>query len=369
MGPSLAVPALRSCSRPLVLQEEQRALSWGRGTRLSIGGGASPIQPHTGTAVAWQLLTSLVSLSRRTRLGVLSTSPHGSSGAAPAAGAPSQPGRPSPSGSTQPTGRSSSWSGWGWKESNASLPPFPYAHPTPPDQQPCPRGAVSPKLPRTGVSCPGKGSPRPLQPSDPPGVGARLGPLSPLPCRALAPCQAVPPLHGSSRVQGRPGRRCGGGERGRGDEERFPQPRLKLSPGRRACSSESRLCPPLPTAGPVPCVGMVRSLGAGGWPWGQGRFGHSPHPCSRTRGELGQSQAAPPASPWWEQAENIPGDQRTRGQGRGSPRGTRDPRWCLNHSQAEGQNPSVPHSPPPPQGQPHKRPHARHGRARPTRRW
>lgn len=39
MGPSLAVPAPRSCSRPLVLQEEQRALSWGRGTRLSIGGG------------------------------------------------------------------------------------------------------------------------------------------------------------------------------------------------------------------------------------------------------------------------------------------------------------------------------------------
>lgn len=44
-------------------------------------------------------------------------------------------------------------------------------------------------------------------------------------------------------------------------------------------------------------------------------------------------------------------------------------RWCLNHSKAEGQNPSVPHSPPPPQGQPHKWPHARHGRARPTRRW
>lgn len=215
--------------------------------------------------------------------------------------------------------------GLGEKESNACLPPFPYAHPTPPDQQPCPRGAVSPKLPRTGVSCPGKGSPRPLQPSDPPGVGARLGPLSPLPCRALAPCQAVPPLHGSSRVQGRPGRRCGGGERGRGDEERFPQPRLKLSPGRRACSSESRLCPPLPTAGLVPCVGMVRSLGAGGWPWGQDSCGHSPHLCSRRRGALGHSQAAPPTSPQWGQAENTPGDQRTRGQDRGSPRGTGEP--------------------------------------------
>lgn len=152
MGPSLAVPAPRSCSRPLVLQEEQRALSWGRGTRLSIGGGASPIQPHTGTAVAWQLLTSLVSLSRRTRLGVLSTSPDGSSGAAPAAGAPSQPGRPSPSGSMQPTGRSSSWSGWGRRSQMPASHPSPTPTPLPQTSSLAP-GAQCPQ------SCPAQGSP------------------------------------------------------------------------------------------------------------------------------------------------------------------------------------------------------------------
>lgn len=128
--------------------------------------------------------------------------------------------------------------------------------------------------------------------------------------------------------------------------------------------------PPLPAAGLAPCMGMLKSLGPGGspgQPWDQVSCGRSLHPCSRTGGQWGRVKQLLQLPHGGRQAENTPGDQRTRGKGRGSPRRTGDP-LVLKSQQGwlKGRTPVCPISPSPPQGQPHKqhlsvRPAARPG--------
>lgn len=142
-GGTVLEPTWGKCLAPLLWQCQPCWLPLLPGDREDV-----THQPYAGPVLGVRgPLTSSISLSCRMLLGVLSTSLHGSSGAVDVTGAPSQPGCPSLSGSVQSVGRSSSWSGWN------------------------PRGGCL---------------------AEPP---APLPTHAAIPWRALAPCQAVPPLH------------------------------------------------------------------------------------------------------------------------------------------------------------------------------
>lgn len=277
-------------------------------------------------------LTSSISLSRRMLLGVLSTSLQGSSSAA--AGAPSQPRCPSPAGSSHPTGgsshptgRSSSWSGCGQRQ--VSIPAGQREQ-----QLPNPSAGRFPSSVqglREGPEVRGNG--HEAEPTAQLPATAQV-PCCAVPCRALAPRQAVPPLH--TELQGcmatRGGGRGGGGG-GREGREGF----YNCSPGRRG---EALRFPSLPTARLTPqlgrgqgCAAVLVAAGDKCLSQPRAQDGCGCSPCPRAGGQ--QFPARPPEGARG-MSECSPGWQEI------CPRGA----WTLGRQRAAGAGPTCAHHPP-----------------------
>lgn len=130
------------------------------------------------------------------------------------------------------------------------------------------------------------------------------------------PCLAVPPWHRSSRVWAAQG---GDGERRRKKrrQQRFPQPPRSVPVEGFTAVNLSCIFPyPGPahqdTDAPWARLQLVMSLS-------HPQLCAQPMPPLECRRAAGQKQAAAPGSPQWEQAENTPGEQGTRGRSRRGP--------------------------------------------------